>query len=136
MSGELGMDGDHGANGEQSANGEQGATGRPSTADDLSAAITRAVEAVPAVRSVIPPGPALAVLVENARRALDVPRGRGAVLVRTLPDGVEVRVVVEVRASTSALDTVREVRDVVLGVVTGLTGVRPVATTVWVVEIR
>ncbi|KQO61254.1 hypothetical protein [Curtobacterium sp. Leaf261] len=111
-------------------------TGESTTAGGLSSAITNAVEALPAVLAVVPPGPALAVLVENARRALDVPREGGAVVVRAVPGGVDVRVVVEVRASTSALDAVRAVRDVVVEVVAGATGVILVATTVRVVEIR
>jgi hypothetical protein len=102
---------------------------------ELSELITRAVDALPAVHAVVPPGPALAVLVENVRRALEVPREGGAVLVRTVDGGTQVRVVVEVLGTASALDAVRDVRDVVRAIVLAQTGAAPAATTVRVVDI-
>lgn len=101
----------------------------------LSRLVTEAVLAVPSVRSVIPPGPTLAVLVRDVRSVLDLPRTGGAVLVEDTPDGVRVRVVTGVDAGTSAVATVRAVRDAVVSSVQQATGTRPASVTVRVVEI-
>jgi hypothetical protein len=80
-------------------------------ASDPSLLVTRAVEALPAVRRVIPAGPDLAGLVRDLRSALRMPRDGSAARVETTDDGVRVRVVVGVDGGTPATDTARAVRD-------------------------
>lgn len=101
----------------------------------LSRAVTEAVLAVPGVRSVIPPGPSLAVLVHDVRSVLDLPRDGGAVLVEDRADGIRVRVVAAVATDRSAITSVRAVRDAVVASVEHSTGARPAAVTVRIVEI-
>ncbi|OIH92577.1 hypothetical protein [Curtobacterium sp. MCBA15_001] len=101
----------------------------------LSRTLTRAVLEVEGVRSVIPPGPSLAVLVRDVRSVLDLPRGGGAVLVEDRAEGLRVRVVVAVDSDVPAVRTVRAVRDAVASVVLDTIGVRPASVTVRVVEI-
>lgn len=101
----------------------------------LSRAVTEAVLAVPAVRSVIPPGPSLAVLVRDVRSVLDLPRDGGAALVEDRDDGVRVRVVAAVGAERSAIASVRAVRDAVVASVELATGERPARVDVRIVEI-
>lgn len=107
------------------------------TADSrvLSRTVTQAVLDVDGVRSVIPPGPSLAVLVRDVRSVLDLPRGGGAVLVEDRAEGLRVRVVVAVDSDVPAVRTVRAVRDAVVSVVLESTGARPASVTVRVVEI-
>lgn len=101
----------------------------------LSRAATEAVLGVPGVRSVIPPGPSLAVLVRDVRSVLDLPRDGGAVLVDERGEGLRVRVVIAVDAGTSAIGRAKAVRDVVVRRVEDVAGRRPTAVTVRVVEI-
>lgn len=101
----------------------------------LSRMATEAVLAVPGVRSVIPPGPSLAVLVRDVRSVLDLPRDGGAVLVEDREDGVRVRAVVVVDAGVSAISTARSVRDGLVACLGAVTGKRPADVTVRVVEI-
>jgi uncharacterized alkaline shock family protein YloU len=107
----------------------------PDALQSLSRALTDDVAAEPSVRTVLPPGPALAVLVRDVRSALDVPRGGGAVLVREAPSGLEVRVVVEVAEDVPTADVVRRVRDAVRARVLADVGVAPAGVTVRVVDI-
>ncbi|WP_144764662.1 hypothetical protein [Curtobacterium sp. 9128] len=101
----------------------------------LSRSLTETVLAVAGVRSVIPPGPSLAVLVRDVRSALDLPRDGGAVLVDDRQDGMRFRVVVTVDAGVSAIATLRAVRDAVRTCAVELTGAVPTDVTVRVVEI-
>lgn len=102
----------------------------------LSRTLTEEIAAVSSVRAVLPPGPALAVLVRNVRSALDVPRGGGAVLVRDAPDGLEVRVVVEVDGTLPTAEVLRAVRDVVRTRVLVDVGTAPASVTVRAVDIH
>lgn len=101
----------------------------------LARAVTEAVLRVDGVRSVIPPGPSLAVLVRDVRSVLDLPLGGGAVLVEERADGLRVRVVTSVEAGVSAITTARSVRDAAVSIVLEVTGERPASVTVRVVEI-
>ncbi|MCJ1715942.1 hypothetical protein ACLBWP_17625 [Microbacterium sp. M1A1_1b] len=101
----------------------------------VSRTVTEAVLAVPSVLSVIPPGPSLAVLVRDVRSVLDLPRGGGAVLVEDRAEGVRVRVVAAVAASTSAIESARAVRDAVVTTVEHHIGTRPSSVVVRIVEI-
>ena len=101
----------------------------------LSRLATSAVLAVPGVRSVVLPGPSLAVLVRDVRSVLDLPRDGGAVLVEDSTAGIRVRVVVGVDAGVSAMTTLRSVRDTLGACVEHATGTPPGDVTVRVVEI-
>lgn len=101
----------------------------------LSRAATEAVLDVPGVRSVIPPGPSLAVLLRDVRSVLDLPRDGGAVLVDEQAGGLRVRVVVAVDAGTSATRSAKALRDVIVRRVEDVAGRRPTTVTVRVVEI-
>lgn len=101
----------------------------------LSRLATEAVLAVPGIRSVVLPGPSLAVLVRNVRSVLDLPRDGGAVLVEDRTTGLRVRVVVTVDAGVSALTTLRSVRDALGVCIEHATATRPDDVTVRVVEI-
>jgi uncharacterized alkaline shock family protein YloU len=101
----------------------------------LSRLTTEVVLAVPGVRSVVLPGPSLAVLVRDVRSVLDLPRDGGAVLVEDRSTGLRVRVVVTVDAGVSAMSTVRAVRDHLGDCIEQATGARPEDLTVRVVEI-
>jgi hypothetical protein len=101
----------------------------------LSRLATEAVLAVPGVRSVVLPGPSLAVLVRDVRSVLDLPRDGGAVLVEDRATGLRVRVVVTVDASVPATTTLRSVRDELGTCIEHATGARPDDLTVRVVEI-
>ncbi|OIH99877.1 MULTISPECIES: hypothetical protein [unclassified Curtobacterium] len=105
---------------------------------DLRAAsrtLTAVVLAVPGVRSVVPPGPALATLVRDVRTALDTPRDGAAVLVRQGDDGSVVRVVVTVDRGLPTTAVLREVRDAVRTTVVDVLGGPPAHLTVRAVEI-
>jgi uncharacterized alkaline shock family protein YloU len=101
----------------------------------LSRLATEAVLAVPGVRSVVLPGPSLAVLVRDVRSVLDLPRDGGAVLVEDRSTGLRVRVVVTVDAGVSAITTLRSVRDELGVCIEHATGARADDVTVRVVEI-
>jgi hypothetical protein len=101
----------------------------------LSRLATSAVLAVPGVRSVVLPGPSLAVLVRDVRSVLDLPRDGGAVLVEDSTAGMRVRVIVAVDAGVSAMTTLRSVRDALGACVEQATGSRPEDVTVRAVEI-
>jgi uncharacterized alkaline shock family protein YloU len=101
----------------------------------LSRLATEAVLAVPGVRSVVLPGPSLAVLVRDVRSVLDLPRDGGAVLVEDRTTGMRVRVILAVDAGVSAMTTLRSVRDALGAGVEQATGSRPDDVTVRVVEI-
>ncbi|ROP63919.1 hypothetical protein EDF24_0908 [Curtobacterium sp. PhB130] len=101
----------------------------------LSRMATEAALAVPGVRSVIPPGPSLAVLVRDVRSVLDLPRDGGAVLVEDRADQVRVRAVVTVDAGRPAIASVRAVRDAIVSSLADEVGQRRTDVTVRVVEI-
>lgn len=101
----------------------------------LSRLATEAVLAVPGVRSVVLPGPSLAVLVRDVRSVLELPRDGGAVLVEDRATGLRVRVVVTVDAGVPAITTLRSVRDELGTCIEQATGARPDGLTVRVVEI-
>lgn len=101
----------------------------------LSRLATEAVLAVPGVRSVVLPGPSLAVLVRDVRSVLDLPRDGGGVLVEDRSTGLRVRVVVTVDAGVPATTTLRSVRDELGTCIEHATGARPDDVTVRVVEI-
>ena len=101
----------------------------------LSRLATEVVLAVPGVRSVVLPGPSLAVLVRDVRSVLDLPRDGGAVLVEDRSTGLRVRVVLTVDAGVSAITTLRSVRDELGVCIEHATGGRADDVTVRVVEI-
>ncbi|OII31891.1 hypothetical protein BIU98_09150 [Curtobacterium sp. MMLR14_010] len=102
----------------------------------LSRLATEVVLAVPGVRSVVLPGPSLAVLVRDVRSVLDLlPRDGGAVLVEDRSTGLRVRVVLTVDAGVSAITTLRSVRDELGVCIEHATGARADDVTVRVVEI-
>ena len=101
----------------------------------LSRLATEVVLAVPGVRSVVLPGPSLAVLVRDVRSVLDLPRDGGAVLVEDRSTGLRVRVVLTVDAGVSAITTLRSVRDELGECIEHATGARADDVTVRVVEI-
>lgn len=101
----------------------------------VSRRLTDAVLGVPGVRSVLPPGPKLATLVQDVRSVLDLPRDGGAVLVQDRPEGVRIRVVLTTERRTPTIAVVRAVRNTVVEVGTALLGHRPTDVTVRVVEI-
>jgi len=101
----------------------------------LSRIATEAVLAVDGVRSVIPPGPSLAVLVRDVRSVLDLPRDGGAVLVDDRADRVRVRAVVTIDAERPAAASLRAARDAIVACLADVVGQRRTDVTVRVVEI-